>query len=90
MPGSELTPMLRQYRDLKRHHPDALLLYRLGDFYELFEEDARTASRALGLALTTRRFSKKVHLPMCGVPYRTVTTYVARLFSSGHKVVIAE
>ncbi|HSJ59338.1 MAG TPA: DNA mismatch repair protein MutS, partial [Anaerolineae bacterium] len=90
MPGSEMTPMLRQYRELKRHHPDALLFYRLGDFYELFEEDARVAARALGLALTTRRFSKKVRLPMCGVPHRTVTGYVARLLRAGHKVAIAE
>ncbi|MBN1660729.1 MAG: DNA mismatch repair protein MutS [Anaerolineae bacterium] len=90
MSGPEMTPMLRQYRELKQHHPDALLFYRLGDFYELFEEDARVAARALGLALTTRRFSKKVRLPMCGVPYRTVTSYVARLLRSGHKVALAE
>ncbi len=84
------TPMLRQYRELKRRHPDALLLFRLGDFYELFEEDARTASRELKLVLTSRRFSKTVSLPMCGVPYRSVTSYVARLLERGHKVAIAE
>lgn len=90
MADTKMTPMLRQYRQLKRRHPDALLFYRLGDFYELFEEDARTTARELGLVLTSRRFSKKVRLPMCGVPYRTVTGYIARLLQAGHKVAIAE
>jgi DNA mismatch repair protein MutS len=90
MTGAKMTPMLRQYRKLKQRHPDALLFYRLGDFYELFEDDARTAARELGLVLTSRRFSKRVRLPMCGVPYRTVTSYVARLLRAGHKVAIAE
>jgi DNA mismatch repair protein MutS len=90
MAEAKMTPMLRQYRKLKQDYPDALLLYRLGDFYELFEEDARTAARELNLVLTTRRFSKSVRLPMCGVPYRTVTGYVARLLKRGYKVAIAE
>jgi DNA mismatch repair protein MutS len=90
MTDADMTPMLRQYRKLKQHYPDALLFYRLGDFYELFEDDARTAARELGLILTSRRFAKKVRLPMCGVPYRTVTGYVARLLRAGHKVAIAE
>jgi DNA mismatch repair protein MutS len=90
MADAKMTPMLRQYRKLKHDYPDALLLYRLGDFYELFEEDARTAARELNLVLTSRRFSKSVRLPMCGVPYRTVTGYVARLLKGGHKVAIAE
>jgi DNA mismatch repair protein MutS len=85
-----MTPMLRQYRRLKRQHLDALLFYRLGDFYELFEDDAKVAARELGLVLTSRRFSKKVRLPMCGVPYRTVTGYVARLLNRGYKIAIAE
>ena len=85
-----MTPMLRQYRELKRRYPDALLFYRLGDFYELFEEDARSAARELNLVLTSRRFSKRIRLPMCGVPFRTVTSYVARLLQHGHKVAIAE
>jgi DNA mismatch repair protein MutS len=90
MSDANMTPMLRQYRKLKQRYADALLFYRLGDFYELFEDDARTAARELGLVLTSRRFSKKVRLPMCGVPYRTVTGYVARLLKAGHKVAIAE
>jgi DNA mismatch repair protein MutS len=84
------TPMLRQYRELKRHYPDALLFFRLGDFYELFDEDARAAARELSLVLTSRRFSKSVRLPMCGVPHRTVSGYVARLLQRGYKVAIAE
>jgi DNA mismatch repair protein MutS len=90
MTETQLTPMLRQYRQLKREHPDALLFYRLGDFYELFEDDAKTAARELNLVLTSRRFSKKVRLPMCGVPYRTLTSYIGRLLKRGYKVAIAE
>ncbi len=90
MSDPQPTPMLRQYRELRRRHPDALLFFRLGDFYELFEDDARTAARELKLVLTSRRFSKAVNLPMCGVPYRSVTGYIARLLEHGHKVAIAE
>lgn len=84
------TPMLRQYRQIKARYPDALVLYRLGDFYELFEADAQVAARDLDLVLTSRRFSKELRLPMCGVPYRTVTTYIARLLEHGHKVALVE
>jgi DNA mismatch repair protein MutS len=84
------TPMLRQHRQLKARFPDAILLFRLGDFYEMFEEDARLVSRQLGLVLTSRRFSKGVSLPMCGVPYRQLNVYLAKLLSHGHKVAIAE
>jgi DNA mismatch repair protein MutS len=84
------TPMLQQYRQLKARFPDAVLLFRLGDFYEMFEEDARLVSRQLGLVLTSRRFSKDVRLPMCGVPYRQLDAYLAKLLSHGHKVAIAE
>jgi len=90
MTEAAMTPMLRQYRQLKQRYPDALVFYRLGDFYELFEEDARVAARELGLVLTLRRFSKAVKLPMCGVPFRTVTNYVARLLARGYKVALAE
>jgi len=87
---AKTTPMLRQYRRLKARFPDAILLFRLGDFYEMFEEDARLISRQLGLVLTSRRFSKTVRLPMCGVPYRQLTTYVSKLLALGHKVAIAD
>jgi DNA mismatch repair protein MutS len=83
-------PMLQQYRQLKARFPDAILLFRLGDFYEMFEADAHVVSRQLGLVLTARRFSKQAKLPMCGVPYRQLTSYVSRLLSLGHKVAIAE
>jgi len=82
--------MLRQYRQLKSRYPDALILYRLGDFYELFESDAELASRQLGLTLTTRRFAKDVRLPMCGIPHHRLTSYLGRLIRLGHKVAIAE
>jgi len=87
---AKTTPMLRQYRQLKARFPDAILLFRLGDFYEMFEDDARLVSRQLGLVLTSRRFSKGVRLPMCGVPYRQLTTYVSKLLALGHKVAIAD
>jgi len=90
MTAEQATPMLRQYRRLKARFPDAILLFRLGDFYEMFEEDARVASRELDLVLTSRRFSKRVKLPMCGVPYRQLDAYVAKLLARGYKVAIAE
>jgi DNA mismatch repair protein MutS len=86
----QFTPMLRQYRELKVRFPDAILLFRLGDFYEMFEDDARVASRELELVLTSRRFSKSVRLPMCGVPCHNVTSYIARLIERGHKVAVVE
>jgi len=82
--------MMRQYRRLKARFPDAILLFRLGDFYEMFEEDAQIVSRQLDLVLTTRRFAKNVKLPMCGVPHRQLTPYVSKLLALGHKVAIAE
>ncbi len=88
--SERVTPMLGQYRSLKARYPDALLLFRLGDFYEMFEEDARTGARELGLYLTTRSFSKGVRLPMCGVPHQHVTNYIARLLERGYKVAVVE
>ncbi len=82
--------MLKQYREIKERYPDALVLYRLGDFYELFERDAEIVSRQLGLTLTARRFSKDVRLPMCGIPHHRLTGYLSRLIRLGHKVAIVE
>jgi DNA mismatch repair protein MutS len=90
MPKPAVPPMLKQYRELKARYPDALLLFRLGDFYELFDEDARIAARELEIVLTSRRFAKKIRLPMCGVPHRRLTVYVGRLIEAGYKVAIAE
>ena len=87
---SELTPMMRQYLELKEQNPDALLFFRLGDFYEMFFEDAVTASRELELTLTGRDCGLAERAPMCGVPWHSVDGYIARLIGRGFKVAIAE
>ncbi len=84
------TPMLQQYLALKQEHPDAILFYRLGDFYELFFEDAEKAAPVLGLVLTQRRHNDEVTSPMCGVPHHAVTSYVAKLVEAGFRVALAE
>ncbi|GBC79313.1 DNA mismatch repair protein MutS [bacterium HR09] len=88
--GMKKTPMLQQYLELKQQHPDALLLYRLGDFYELFFEDAEKAAPVLGVVLTRRRHNEEVESPMCGVPHHALTSYVGKLLEAGFKVAIAE
>ena len=85
-----LTPMLRQYHAVKQEVPDALLLFRLGDFYELFFEDAVTASRELEITLTARHKDSEQPVPMCGVPYHAADGYIARLLRKGHKVAICD
>jgi DNA mismatch repair protein MutS len=84
------TPMIKQYLRIKREHPDALLFFRLGDFYEMFFEDANVASKILGIALTSRNKSEKNSVPLCGVPYHSVEPYIAKLLEHGHKVAICE
>jgi len=84
------TPLMQQYHSIKRQHPHALLLFRLGDFYELFFEDAVTASRELQITLTSRNREKGAAVPMCGVPYHAAENYIARLIRAGHKVAICE
>ena len=79
------TPVMRQYQDLKASHPEALMFFRLGDFYELFGDDARDASQILGLVLTQRQ-----GVPMCGVPFHNAQNYLARLLRAGRKIAIAE
>jgi DNA mismatch repair protein MutS len=81
---------MQQYTGLKRQHPAALLLFRLGDFYELFYDDAIIASRILQITLTARNKEKGQAVPMCGVPYHAAENYIARLIRSGHKVAICE
>lgn len=81
---------MQQYHSLKRQHPQALLLFRLGDFYELFYEDAIVASRLLQITLTSRNREKGQAVPMCGVPYHAAENYIARLIRAGHKVAICE
>ncbi len=88
----ELTPMQRQYRQIKEQNQDCILFFRLGDFYEMFDEDARVASSELDLTLTTRDRSKpkEDQTPMCGVPHHSVDAYIARLVQKGYKVAICE
>jgi len=82
------TPLMRQYLTAKRQHPDALLFFRLGDFYELFFDDAKTASRELQITLTAR--DKERNVPMCGVPYHAAENYIARLLRQGYRVAICD
>ncbi len=87
----DLTPMMRQYHEIKRRHPGKLVFFRLGDFYEMFYEDAVTASRELEITLTARNKDKSgAPIPMCGVPYHSVDGYIARLLKRGHKIAICE
>jgi len=87
---SKITPMMQQYLEIKVQHPDALLFYRMGDFYELFMEDAVLASRILDIALTSRDRQAENPVPMCGVPHHSAEGYVARLVAAGHKVAICD
>src|SRR5512141_1473370 len=84
------TPMLEQYWALKREAGDAILLYRLGDFYEMFFEDAETAAPLLGLVLTARHKDSDIEAPMCGIPHHALESYLARLVAAGKKVAISE
>jgi DNA mismatch repair protein MutS len=84
------TPLMQQYHAVKKQHPAALLLFRLGDFYELFYDDAILASRILQITLTARNKEKGDAVPMCGVPYHAAENYIARLIRAGHKVAICE
>ena len=90
--NAELTPMRKQYYTIKEQNKDCILFFRLGDFYEMFDEDARLAARELDLTLTTRDRNKpkEEQTPMCGVPYHSVDSYIARLVSKGYKVAICE
>jgi DNA mismatch repair protein MutS len=93
LPGMEevgLSPIRRQYVDLKRRQPDAILLFRLGDFYETFEDDAHVAARVLDITLTSREMGRGERLPMAGIPAHSAQSYIARLISAGHHVAIAE
>ncbi len=92
---AELTPMMKQYLDIKKNNPDSILFFRLGDFYEMFDEDARLASKELDLTLTSRDKGKHAkpaeeQVPMCGIPYHSSESYIARLIAKGYKVAICE
>ena len=87
---NQLSPMMQKYMETKAEYPDCILFYRLGDFYEMFFEDAVTASRELELTLTGKMCGLEERAPMCGVPHHAVDTYLNRLVSKGYKVAICE
>ena len=87
---AEMSPMMKQYQAIKAAYPDTILFFRLGDFYEMFNEDALLASRELELTLTGRDCGQEERAPMCGVPYHSCEGYIARLIKKGYKVAICE
>ena len=89
-PVTKLTPMLEQYFEIKRQVPDAILFYRLGDFYEMFFEDAEKAAPLLDLVLTARNKGQEYETPMCGVPYHAADGYIAKLIRHGLRVAICD
>ena len=84
------TPLLTQYKEIKQRHRDSILFFRMGDFYEMFYDDAITASRILEITLTARNKEKGEDVPMCGVPYHSASPYIAKLIKKGFKVAICE
>jgi DNA mismatch repair protein MutS len=87
---AEQTPMMRQYLEIKSGYPDAILLFRMGDFYEMFLDDALLASRILDIALTSRNKGSGDEIPFCGVPFHSISPYIAKLIEAGHKVAVCE
>ena len=85
-----LTPMMRQYLEIKENYKDSILFFRLGDFYEMFFDDAKTASRELELVLTGRDCGLEERAPMCGIPYHAASGYISRLVNKGYRVAICE
>jgi DNA mismatch repair protein MutS len=87
---SKITPMIRQYLEIKKAYKDAILFFRMGDFYEMFFEDAQIASNILGITLTSRDKNKENSVPLCGFPYHAASTYISKLIDQGYKVAICE
>ena len=87
---SETTPVMQQYLRIKKEYDDAILFFRMGDFYEMFFDDAKLCSRELGLTLTSRDKQKKDPVPMAGIPYHAVNGYLSKLLKKGYKVAICE
>ncbi len=85
-----MTPIRRQYLSIKQRYPNAILLFRLGDFYETFDDDAKLAAKALDIVLTSRSMGKRVRVPMAGIPAHSVESYLAKLIEAGHRVAICE
>ena len=90
MSGESATPLMQQYREIKGRHRDALLFFRMGDFYEMFYDDAETASRVLGLTLTSRNNGGAAEVPLAGVPAKAINEYLRRLVGAGYRVAVCE
>src|SRR5437764_9419689 len=90
MSSEASTPLMRQYNAIKQQVPNTLLMFRLGDFYELFFEDAVAAARELEITLTARNKEKGTPIPMCGVPYHAAEGYISRLIQKGYRVAICD
>ena len=86
----DLTPMMKQYFAVKKEYADCILMYRLGDFYEMFFDDAKIAAKVLNIALTGRNCGMAERAPMCGVPFHAADSYVAKLVENGYRVAICE
>ena len=90
MSNDDVTPIRQQYLDIKKDHPNTILFFRLGDFYETFDEDAETTARELDIVLTSRPIGKGIRAPLAGIPYHAVENYLARLIEKGYHVAICE
>ena len=90
MSSEDITPIRKQYLEIKRQYPDAILFFRLGDFYETFDQDAETAARELDIVLTSRNVAKGARVPMAGIPHHAAENYLARLIERGYHVAICE
>src|SRR5205807_3968694 len=88
--AAALSPAMRQYQQFKQQHPGYVLFFRMGDFYEMFWEDAKLAAKTLGVALTSRNKGAPDEIPMAGVPFHAVEGYLRRMIAAGHKVAICE
>src|SRR5512143_1305613 len=86
----DITPIRKQYLEIKRQHPETILFFRLGDFYETFDQDAETTARELDIVLTSRNVAKGVRIPMAGIPHHAAENYLARLIERGYHVAICE
>src|SRR5437762_9461196 len=89
-PKADLSPAMRQYQQFKTQYPNYILFFRMGDFYEMFWEDARTAAKVLGVALTSRNKGAEDEIPMAGVPFHAVESYLRKMIAAGYKVAICE
>src|SRR5512140_3738564 len=90
MTTDDITPIRKQYLEIKRQYPDAILFFRLGDFYETFDQDAELAASELDIVLTSRNVAKGMRVPMAGIPHHAAENYLARLIERGHHVAICE